>query len=724
MALISPILDDRSYEQLRDELLQRIPVYTSEWTDYNETDPGRALLELFAYLGESVLYRFNQIPDTTKIEFLRLLGVQPRPPLPAAALLAATTGVAVGVQIAKGVQVSAGSTGFETIAETYVWPLDSAAVGKTPAPASDGSTAEKDRRDDAKARAGLQPSATADFYVTTQLPADPAAPGAAVLDVSSTLDHSLWIAVLRTKNTDVSRLANGSLFVGVAFDEQTVIPGPLRALAGTGETKQFASGGLNTDPPPMIWQLWNGIGQGFSLLGVGDDSTRGMTTTGVVEVLLPAQLPGIDPTVRTPGDSDNPPPLTDEQQAANVIAWLRVSRPDPSTGNTGAQTRHVNDAIHRIRWVGLNATRAEQALTATPELLGTGTGDAGQRYALSHHPVLPGTISLQVEEPDGWHDWQEVDAFVASTPDDRHYTVDYSAGSVEFDGMRLPQLGERIRVLTYSYGGGLAGNVGAGAVNAISGVGGVKIGNPLPAVGGADAATMSDALDAIPSDVHRRDRAVIADDFRDLALQVTGVKRAETLPLFHPDTPSVDAAGVVSIVIFPAEDLTTPDTPTPDLSLLRQVAQYLDLRRLVTTELYVIPPTYHPIAVSVGLAVRTGYQVDAVRRWVEQILRQYLAPLPPSGPDGAGWPLGRTVRRAELEAVVVQVEGVEYVNKLILAEPRGTGYDKVSAVVLDKWEVPALATLAVVSGAPLSPGEAYQPPEPSGTIVPLPPEVC
>ncbi len=714
MALISPILDDRSYEQLRDELLRRIPVYTSEWTDHNETDPGIALLELFAYLGESLLYRFNQIPDTTKIGFLRLLGVQPRPALPATVLLAATTELAGGVQIAKGVKVSAGSVGFETAAETYAWPLECAAAGKMPPPTADGSTADTDRREDAKARAGLRPSDAARFYVTTQLPAEPVAPDQ-VLDVSATLDRSLWIAVLRKKNTDVTRLGGGSLFVGVAFDEQVPTPFAIQALAGTGQTEQFASDGLNTDPPAMIWQLWEGPGNGFSLLGIGDDTTRGMTTTGVVEVLLPAKLPALDPTVRTSGDSENPPPLTDDKQAANVIAWIRVSRP---------QTAHLNDGIHRIRWVGLNATRAEQALTATPELLGTGTGDAGQRYGLTHHPVLPGSMSLQVEEPDGWHDWQEVDAFVASTPDDRHYTVDYSAGSVEFGGMRLPQLGERIRVLTYRYGGGLAGNVAAGAVSAISGVSGVQVANPLPATGGADAATPDQALDAIPVDVHRRDRAVIADDFRDLALQVTGVKRAETLPLFHPDTPSADAAGVVSLVIFPAEDLTTPDAPMPDLDLLRRVARYLDPRRLVTTELYVIPPTYRTIVVSAGLAVRTGYQVDAVRRWVEQILRQYLAPLPPSGPDGGGWPLGRTVRRAELEGVVMQVEGVEYVNDLILAVPAGTGYEQVSQLVLDKWEVPQLADLTVVSGDPLPPGEAYQPPEPSGPLVPLPPDVC
>ena len=102
MALIAPTLDNRSYEQLKQELLRRIPVYTPEWTDHNESDPGIALLELFAYLGESVLYRFNQIPDTTKIEFLRLLGVRPRPAVPAQALLAATTDLAAGVRIPKG----------------------------------------------------------------------------------------------------------------------------------------------------------------------------------------------------------------------------------------------------------------------------------------------------------------------------------------------------------------------------------------------------------------------------------------------------------------------------------------------------------------------------------------------------------------------------------------------------------------------------------------------
>jgi hypothetical protein len=136
------------------------------------------------------------------------------------------------------------------------------------------------------------------------------------------------------------------------------------------------------------------------------------------------------------------------------------------------------------------------------------------------------------------------------------------------------------------------------------------------------------------------------------------------------------------------------------------------------------------VAVSAGLAVRSGYQVDAVRRWVEQLLQQYLAALPPFGPDGAGWPLGRAVRRAELEAVAVQVEGVEYSTGLRLAVPTGPvgivaiGWTEVDEVPLERWQLPRLDTLTVVTGPPLPPGTAVAPADPGVVLVPLPPDVC
>ena len=48
-------LDDRSFEDLFNEARRRIPAYTPEWTDHNDSDPGITLLQLFAYLQEMII---------------------------------------------------------------------------------------------------------------------------------------------------------------------------------------------------------------------------------------------------------------------------------------------------------------------------------------------------------------------------------------------------------------------------------------------------------------------------------------------------------------------------------------------------------------------------------------------------------------------------------------------------------------------------------------------
>src|SRR5262249_32860182 len=123
MPLPNPIIDDRSYQQLRDELVRRIPIYTPEWTDHNASDPGITLLELFAFLGENLLFRFNQIPETPKLPFLKLLQIPLRPAAPARALLALTTEDSAGPLAAIGTQALAGTLVFETLTEARVWPV-------------------------------------------------------------------------------------------------------------------------------------------------------------------------------------------------------------------------------------------------------------------------------------------------------------------------------------------------------------------------------------------------------------------------------------------------------------------------------------------------------------------------------------------------------------------------------------------------------------------------
>src|SRR5436190_18237226 len=136
----NPILDDRSYQQLRDELVRRIPVYAPEWTDHNASDPGITLVELFAFLGENLLFRFNQIPETTKLAYLKLLRIPMRAAVPARALVVlervdSGPGSDAGVTVDLGTEVKAGSVSFETTMEVVAWPLTAVAVARIAAPA-------------------------------------------------------------------------------------------------------------------------------------------------------------------------------------------------------------------------------------------------------------------------------------------------------------------------------------------------------------------------------------------------------------------------------------------------------------------------------------------------------------------------------------------------------------------------------------------------------------
>jgi Baseplate J-like protein len=73
MPLQLPNLDDRAYADLVEEALGLIPRYTPEWTNYNPSDPGITLIELFAFLTDMLLYRLNRVTDAQVRNFLRLL---------------------------------------------------------------------------------------------------------------------------------------------------------------------------------------------------------------------------------------------------------------------------------------------------------------------------------------------------------------------------------------------------------------------------------------------------------------------------------------------------------------------------------------------------------------------------------------------------------------------------------------------------------------------------
>lgn len=740
MPLIAPILDDRSFEDLFAELRNRIPVYNPAWTDHLDSDPGITLLQLFAYLGEGLQFRFNQIPEATQIAFLKLLDLPLRPARAAQALVRFESKVGNGVVLYAGDQVKAGKTLFTLTHEATIWPLDCVAVARR------SLLSEDELADPAKVRGFIEQLGddAPELAVAVQGSVDaihlahgaeqPVAPYEVLtlssdatsppVDFSATVDGCVWIAVLKAAGVvddplaDLQRVAGRPLPLTLGFAPAAWYPAlDDVAACGTG------------DGPSLIWQAslaelakdGRPVYQDVRVVG---DSSGGFTRQGVVRLELPADLAPLGVPVAPAGlaGSGDFPPELDDERSEQLWFWLRVWRGDGSR-------------IGEVRLLTLNAVAVEQTVAAGGELLGSGDGQPGQVYALANRPLFSderSPVRLQVEESGVWTDWTAVDNLDASTAADRHFALDAEAGTLRF-GERFPQLGERLRVTGYRWGGGAAGNVPAAAIDKLGatlagpaappplrrpGQVSLKCSNPLPATGGADSESLEAALRRIPSELRRNHRAVARDDFAELALQTPAVVlgRAECLPLFHAPSRS-HKPGTVSVVVWPARDALHPNAPLPDAWELTQVCSWLDRWRLVTTELYVIPPTYRRIALAVSVKVRDGYGLDAVRNWLDLLLRQYLAPLPPYGPDGHGWPLGRRLLARELEGVAMQVEGVDYLEALRVDAASVDAAGQVSwtpsaVVSLAEWEVPEVAALIVVDEAtPLpAPGSGLAPP--------------
>lgn len=751
MPLIAPVLDDRSFEDLFLELRNRIPVYTPEWTDHNDSDVGITLLQLFAYLGEGLQFRFNQVPEATHLAFLKLLDIPLRPARAAQALLRFESKQAAGVRLYAGDQVRAGKTLFTLTQELTVWPLDCVAVARRSLLTDDelaqpGRVAQFIADLDAGVRTAVQ--ASVDAVALAQGEGEAVAPYETVtmgsdgrdpaIDFSGTVDQCAWIAVLAPADPPIApalladpvqglkRVAGQRLPLAIGFSPQATYPTIDEAPA------------CGQEAPSLVWQasLLKPRADGsveYVAVRVAGDTTQGFTREGTVRLELPTDLTLLGappPPAGLAGTGDFPPEL-DDDRAQRLWFWLRAWRSDRSR-------------IGAVQLLTLNATSCEQVVAAAALLLGTGTGQPDQVYTLADAPVVLDErypVQVQVEEQGTWTDWERVENFDASGPTDRHFTVDAEAGTVRFGAPRVPQLAERIRVNRYHTSQGSAGNVPAQAIDKVAATlpspvppaplrrplepPGVKLTNPLAASGGLDSESIDEALKRIPTELRRNWRAVCQDDFASLAKETPGLElaRAECMPLFH--APSRERKpGCVSVVVWPARDPQHPDAPLPDARELAQVCAWLDRWRLVTTELYVIPPTYRRIAVAVSVKVSDGYGLDAVRDWVEMLLRQYLAPLPPYGPDGRGWPLGRRVLARELEGAAMQVEGVEYIESLRLdvATP-GTPetWAGIDVLRLADWEVPTLVAVTVVDDqTPLpDPGTGIAPP-PSRPSVPVP----
>jgi predicted phage baseplate assembly protein len=618
--LEAPNLDDRTWQDIVDEARALIPRYAPEWTDHNPSDPGMALVELFAYLVEGLIYRLNRVPEKNLIGFLDLMGITRAPARPATTDLVFTIDptapdlvVPPGTQVATRQTETEDAVVFETDEPVRVLPLNLIRALLV-APGVAGYSEVSDRLV-AKPLSGLTVPLAVDATATVVLGFD--APTTEPLELRLRLRNPVERSGLRT---------------GWRFSA----PG-----AGQAEARwtDLAAGAV-TDPSE----------------GLRRPATMTVRVPAQWHAARPAQL-GLRPAAGTPD--------VDEE-----LVWLALDL----TNGTGSP---AEVAPASILTNGVPATTAHSV--REEELPTIADGRPFQSFELRRRPLFLdptsldplGHLQVEVREQgdDGlgpWTAWQRVAEFPEG--DHQVYRVEPVTGVIDFgsfhpvtarDGHgRIPVAGSQVRA-TYRYvADGQRGNVGADTVteirSAIERVGGVR--NPGPARGGTDEEPVEQTLRRGPDVLRGRHRAVTAVDYENLACDASEeVCKARALaPLAGPAAGNlVRTPGSVTVIVVPEAEMSTP-RPLPTTALVQRVEGYLATRSCLTAQVSVKGPRYLPVDVTVTVnllqsAINAGLasEDDLFKQRVRDRIAEFLHPLH-GGAQGTGWEFGQDATISEL----------------------------------------------------------------------------
>ena len=639
MSLPTPNLDDLRFQSdLVDEARRRIVRYCPEWTDYNLSDPGITLIELFAWMTELLTYRLNRVPEKNYIKFLEMLGVELQP----------------------------ASSARVTLTFRLSTPFPISAEDRTVAVVPQGSEIATRATDEEQESI---------FTTDERLMIRPPQLAQLRREADFVKNYLPRMGVETFYAFSTPRPQPGDTFY-IGFDADENLSGHILKLDFTCEETQAT--GVRRSDPPWVWECSSASGQWAEI--------------------MPSNQPGEKDTT---GGLNNPRgqvtfylPLTFQAAVVHgrTAFWLRC-RLEQRRPEQGMYTQAPRVLSVVATTLGA-ATRASHAVVVREEILGRTNGAAGQVFRTQHAPVLALRSDLETVEVEETRQgelvfvpWREVADFSQSDWFDRHFTLDASTGEIRFgpvirqrDGAmqqygRVPEANRLVRITQYRHGGGVIGNVPALRIEVLkSAIPYIdRVTNLTRAEGGRDAEMLDEAQMRARREIRAQQRAVTADDYENLAKQAS--RQVARVKCRAPGKDTLLPPGTLELLIVPTafDALQVGDLTQlyldPDLA--KQIDQHLDQFRLLTTNLRIHEPRYIGVKVNVEIVLNEFSQPGQVVPRVAESLKGFIAPLKldselstPSdimGSDWEGWPFGRSLFVSEIYALIQKVPGVKHV---------------------------------------------------------------
>lgn len=378
--------------------------------------------------------------------------------------------------------------------------------------------------------------------------------------------------------------------------------------------------------------------------------------------------------------------------------WVRAEEP------FGADSSH----LPRLIRAEMNAVDLIQQISVEGERSSVRAGQKNHRVQLLYRPVidcgvwvneLGETPVSELQEltrrdsgrvrimngADGlpaewWVRWERTESLAGCGADSRSYELDSSTGVITFgDGTngKIPAYFSDIEVsVDYSWGGGTAGNLPAGALDGlITGIPFVEsMTNILPTCGGSNAQSLEKIRKIGAQRIRHGGRAVTARDYEGLIAEEFS-EVGEVRCFSGMERSGRQESGCVTIVIKPAN----MGTNAYAVSLCRRVEAFLRERACCEPvfggRMSVIPATPLKISAEISVVIKDIEYAAATEREIIAAVSRLT--------DKNGAHIGEVPCESDIYAALRGIQNVAYVTKVLLTGEYSTS-GAAAAIPLDR----------------------------------------
>lgn len=685
-------LNDVSLDSILDEVKNQITYINPEWTDFQESDPGITLVELFAWL-KSVQHEYlNRILPGVERKFLKLLDVKMRKNKGSETLLQVSD-LSENVTLPIRTQWRSGNMVFENInRQTLVTSKILSVNFENPEFPSE---VEYYKFDGNKV-----------FYLFGK-------------DIDRKNDKNAVRRFTINFDSEIPQNAIFNLYFAVHYSDDL-------------KRNPVKSGDKFSRMANVRWEYYgkeNGK-IGWHKVDLVMDNTYDFLFSGIVKIRVPGTMEALNEEYKLRitldyDEYDYPPRISgiipnvfracqNETKCENKIikksdilpnhtfklythtaiygrsyvyykkkgGWVKTDLATfKSDIKKGELTVDVSEAWKLVAEVR-NDEEAFMVVSCDQDLkdklsLGSGTGTSGQAVEIKLDKVLQSDFGIMISEMvDGeevFYKWDCIDDLYSSGKFDRHYVMDTEGGMLLFGdhehGM-APRIGnQNIKICSLRYTDGGDSDTKEGMISEVISKNKVlntaRIDQIVPATGGEAPETLEHARARAANLFNKPGRAVTVADYEEIVRKTPGLtfSSVKILPGYMEGEDVIKQNCVTIAVRWNKKvGLTLPKSF--EKNIMNQINKY----RLINTKVKVVSPAYVGISIAGDIVTDPSYREKD--KLIEKEVRNFI--------DNINCELGRTLHFGDLFGMIDRLKYVSRLDTLRITPIGNVGYKNIS----------------------------------------------